>query len=411
MKSIVICGYKRTPFGTFGGSLAGATATELGLHATRAALTAAKVDAASVDAVVFGNVCQSSSDAIYLARHIGLKAGVPQDRPAVTVNRLCGSGFEAIAQAAQLILLGDAECVIAGGTESMSQTPFVLRKARFGYRLGNSEVEDYLSASLYDSYAKMPMALTAEKIGDRYKLTRKDVDTYALETQKRYAAAATEGIFKDEIAPYALESKKEKKEIASDEHPRPQTTFEGLSALPALFKKDGLVTAGTASGISDGAAAVIVASEEWAKSHGVPVLAKILAWSAVGCDPTEMGMGPVGAIKKVMAKINSAAVGGSASTSTGGSGRSKISLTDFRFVEVNEAFAAQYIGVERELGLDRARTNVHGGAIAVGHPLAASGTRLTGHLALTLRRAGGGIGVASACIGGGQGMAVAIEVA
>jgi len=394
--SLVITSYKRTAFGSFGGSVAHLTATDLAEQASKAALLSGKVDPKNVDSVCFGNVCQTSSDAIYLARHVGLRVGLPIDRPALTVNRLCGSGFEAIAQGGMQILLGESNCVLVGGTESMSQAPFVLRKARFGYRLGNSEVEDFLQASLTDAHTKMPMAMTAERVGEKYEISRLMVDEYALQTQTRYAAALNEGIFNEEIAPITLASKKGNTEFLKDEHARPQSTLESLSGLPSLFKKDGLVTAGNASGICDGAAALIVADEAWAKSQGLPVLAKLHAWAAVGCMPEEMGMGPVGAILKVMQKLPESL---------------KIkSVKDFKLVEVNEAFGAQYLAVEKELGLDRNKTNIHGGAIAVGHPLAASGARLTGHLALSLKKMGGGIGVASACIGGGQGMAVVIEV-
>lgn len=394
--TLVITSYKRTPFGSFGGSLSQMTATDLAEHASNAAIGSSQVDPAKIDSVCFGNVCQSSSDAIYLARHVGLRVGMPIDRPALTVNRLCGSGFEAIAQGAMQILLGESKCVLVGGTESMSQIPFVLRKARFGYRLGHSEVEDYLQVSLTDAHTKMPMAMTAERVGEKYKISRLEVDEYALQSQQRYASAEKEGLYKEEVAPVVLTSKKGSTEFSKDEHSRPQSTLESLSALPSLFKKEGLVSAGNASGICDGAAALVVADETWAREQGLPVLAKIHAWASVGCMPEEMGMGPVGAILKAMQKVPESL---------------KIkSVKDFKLVEVNEAFGAQYLAVEKELGLERAKTNIHGGAIAMGHPLAASGARLTGHLALSLEKLGGGIGVASACIGGGQGMAIVIEV-
>ena len=394
--SLVITSFKRTPFGSFGGSLAHMTATDLAEASSKAAISASGIDPKVIDATFFGNVCQSSSDAIYLARHVGLRVGLPIDRPALTVNRLCGSGFEAIAQGAMSVLLGESKACLVGGTESMSQIPFILRKARFGYRLGNSEVEDYLQTSLTDAYTKLPMAMTAERVGEKYKISRTEVDEYALLTQTRYASAEKEGVFKDEIAPVVLASKKGPTELSKDEHPKPQSTLEALAKLPSLFKKDGLVTAGNASGICDGSASLVVADEEWAKSQGLPVMAKIHSWASVGCLPEEMGMGPVGAILKAMQKLPESL---------------KIkTVKDFKLVEVNEAFGAQYLAVEKELGLDRSKTNIHGGAIAVGHPLAASGARLTGHLALSLKKLGGGIGVASACIGGGQGMAIVIEV-
>ena len=394
MKSAVIVSYKRTAFGAFGGGLAHLSATDLAEKASQAALEEAKVDPRLIEAVVFGNVCQSSRDAIYLARHVGLRVGVPVEKPALTVNRLCGSGFEAIIQGVYQILNEDAKCVLVGGTESMSQTPYVLRGARFGYRLGHGELEDYLNASLTDMHVKMPMAMTAERVGEKYKISRLQVDEYSLESQKRYQSAHEVGFFKKEIAALKLVVKKATIDFANDEHPRGQATLEGLAKLPSLFKKEGLVTAGTASGICDGAAGLIVAEEEWAKSQGLPILAKIKSWAAVGCLPEEMGMGPVGAILKATARLNDSRIK---------------SHKDYKLVEVNEAFAAQYLAVEKELGLDRQKTNIHGGAIAVGHPLAASGARLTGSLALSLQAQGGGIGVASACIGGGQGMAVVIE--
>ncbi len=394
MKSAVIVSYKRTAFGAFGGGLAHLSATDLAEKASQVALEEAKVDPRLIEAVVFGNVCQSSRDAIYLARHVGLRVGVPVEKPALTVNRLCGSGFEAIIQGVYQILNEDAKCVLVGGTESMSQTPYVLRGARFGYRLGHGELEDYLNASLTDMHVKMPMAMTAERVGEKYKISRLQVDEYSLESQKKYQAALQVGFFKKEISPIKISGKKGTVDFESDEHPRAQTTLEGLARLPSLFKKEGLVTAGTASGICDGAAALIVAEEEWAKSQGLPILAKIKSWAAVGCLPEEMGMGPVGAILKATARLNDSRIK---------------SHKDYKLVEVNEAFAAQYLAVEKELGLDRQKSNIHGGAIAVGHPLAASGARVTGSLALSLREKGGGIGVASACIGGGQGMAVVIE--
>ena len=394
MKTAVIVSYKRTAFGSFGGGLAQLSATDLAEKASQGVFADSKVLPENVDAVVWGNVCQSSRDAIYLSRHVGLRVGVKIDKPALTVNRLCGSGFEAIVQAVYQILNEDAKCVLVGGTESMSQTPFVLRGARFGYRLGHGELEDYLNASLTDMHVKMPMAMTAERVGEKYKISRQEVDEYSLETQKRYQGASQSGFFKKEIAPLEFVNKKGTLVFENDEHPRAEASLEGLAKLPSLFKKDGLVTAGTASGICDGAAALLVAEEEWAKTQGLPILAKIKSWAAVGCLPEEMGMGPVGAILKATARLKDSRIK---------------SHKDYKLVEVNEAFAAQYLAVEKELDLDRRKTNIHGGAIAVGHPLAASGARLTGTLALSLQALGGGVGVASACIGGGQGMAIVIE--
>jgi acetyl-CoA acyltransferase 2 len=396
MKSVVICAYKRTGFGSFGGSLSKFSATDLAQSASTAAISSIPLDPSKIQATIFGNVCQSSPDAIYLARHVGLRVGVPIDKPALTVNRLCGSGFEAVVQGVYQILNEGASCVLVGGTESMTQTPYVLRNARFGYRLGHSEVEDFLHTSLTDAHVKMPMAMTAERVGEKYKISRADVDAYSLLSQQRHAAAVEKNLYQEEISPVEVKSSKGSTQFASDEHARPSTTLEALAGLKPLFKKEGLVTAGTASGISDGAAALILAEESWAKANSLPILAKILSWSAVGCLPEEMGMGPVGAILQATSRLESS--------------WGIKSVSDYKLVEVNEAFAAQYIAVEKELKLSRDKTNIHGGAIALGHPLAASGARLTGHLALALKQQGGGIGVASACIGGGQGMAITLAV-
>jgi len=390
-KSIVIVAGKRTPFGAFGGSLKDLSATDLGVAATKATLEAVGADPAKVDAVYFGNVCQTSQDAIYLARHIGLRSGMRQEVPALTVNRLCGSGFEAIAQAAQAIELGEAEVCIAGGTESMSQAPHVVRGARWGIGLGpGGKMEDTLWSALTDTHTGMAMANTAEKLARTHTISRADCDAYSLGTQQRYAKALAEGVFADEIAPVTVQSRKGPQSVDKDEHPRPETSPEGLAKLKAVFEKDGVVTAGNASGIVDGAAVVLITTRERAKQEGWPILAEIVATASVGCDPTVMGIGPVPAIRKAL--------------ETAG-----LTLDQMDQIEVNEAFAPQYLAVEKELGLDRAKTNIHGGAIALGHPLAASGTRIMLHLTHSLQRSGGTYAVGSACIGGGQGMAIVVK--
>ena len=390
-REIWIVGARRTAFGGFGGALKDFTATDLAVHASQAALAQAKLDPAHVDEVVFGNVQQTSADAIYLARHVGLRSGVPVPAPALTLNRLCGSGFQAIISGAKQILLGESEIVLAGGTESMSQAPHVVRGARWGLPLGKAgALGDTLWDALTDSFTGMPMAITAENLAEQYKISRADSDAYALRSQKTWTAANESGAFSDEIAPIEIKSKKASVQLAVDEHPRPQTTMEVLAKLPTVFKKDGVVTAGNASGIADGAAALLLASREAAEKRGLKPLARLVQWGIAGVDPRIMGIGPAPAIRKAL-------------------DRAGLSLSQLDLIEVNEAFAPQYLAVERELGLERERTNVDGGAIAMGHPLGASGARITAHLVYALKRRGKKLGIGSACIGGGQGIAVIIE--
>jgi acetyl-CoA acyltransferase 2 len=383
----------RTGFGTFGGALKDLSATDLGAIAAKAALARSGVEASNVDHVVFGNVLQTSADAIYLARHVGLRSGLPIETPAVTVNRLCGSGFEAVAQAAQQIVLGQSQVVLAGGTESMSQAPHVVRGARWGLRLGPAApLEDSLWEALRDSSCGLSMAETAENLATKYHISRQAVDCYAARSQAAAAAGWKDGAFADEIVPVPIHNRKTKltDDWAADEHMRPGTTVEALAKLPPYFKKDGVVTAGNASGICDGAAALVMASERFAGERGLRPIGRLLAWASVGVEPAYMGIGPAPASRKALE-------------------RAGLKLEDMDLVEVNEAFAAQYLAVEKELGLDRERTNVDGGAIALGHPLGASGARITLHLLHALRRRGGRYGLGSACIGGGQGAAVIVE--
>jgi acetyl-CoA acetyltransferase family protein len=382
----------RTGFGTFGGSLKDHSAIDLGAIAARHALERSGVPANEVGHTVVGNALQTSADAIYCARHIGLKAGLPIEVPAVTVNRLCGSGFEAITQGAQLILLGEASAVLAGGTESMSQAPHVVRGARWGLRLGPSApLEDLLWEALTDPQCGLSMAETAENLAVKYRLTRKEVDEVALASQQRAKQAWDGCVFQDEVVPIPAKGKKgEAIEYRADEHMRPNTTLDVLLSLKPYFKKDGLVTAGNASGIVDGAAATVIASDAYAKAHGLRPLGRLVAWAVAGVEPQYMGIGPAPAARKALQKAG-------------------MKLEQMDLVEVNEAFAPQYLAVEKELGLDRAKTNVHGGAIAIGHPLAASGTRITIHLLHALRQRKERLGLGSACIGGGQGAAVIVE--
>jgi acetyl-CoA acetyltransferase family protein len=383
----------RTGFGAFGGALRDLSATELGVVAARAALERAGVDRAEVGHVIFGNVLQTSPDAPYLARHIGLRAELPIETPALTVNRLCGSGFEAVVQGAQQILIGQSQVVLVGGTESMSQAPHVVRGARWGLRLGPSPpLEDTLWETLRDAGCGLSMAETAEKLAERYDIGREAVDCYAARSQAGAKAGWDSGAFADEVVPVTLKDRKTRQEVAwaADEHMRPGTTVEALAKLPPYFRKDGVVTAGNASGISDGAAALVVADEGYARERGLRPIGRLLGWGVAGVDPSVMGIGPVPASRRA---LNAAG----------------LSLDDMDLIEINEAFAAQYLAVERELGLDRERTNVDGGAIALGHPLGASGARLTLHLLHALRRRGGRYGLGAACIGGGQGAAVVVE--
>ncbi len=393
-KDIVILSGKRTAFGTFGGSLKGFTATDLGAFSSKAAIEAAGITADQVDHTFFGNALQTSADAIYLSRHVALRSGVPEEKPAVTVNRLCGSGFEAIVQGAKEILLGGADVTLCGGTESMSQAPHVLRGARWGnLRLGpaGGVFEDLLWESLLDTNCDLTMAQTAEELAERYDVTREEVDQVAFNSQQRAKAAWDEGRFEAEIAPVTIKSRKGETEFAYDEHMRPDTTVEGLGALRPYFKEDGLVTAGNASGIGDGSASAVVASADWAEQSGVEPLGRIVSWGFVGVEPRVMGIGPAPAARMALEKAG-------------------LTLEDMDIVEVNEAFAPQYKSVEKELGLDPEKTNVNGGAIAITHPLAASGARITIHVLHELRRRGGRYGLGSACIGGGQGGAVIVEI-
>ena len=372
------------------GALKDISALELGAIASRAALQHTAVKPEWVDHAVFGNVLQTSADAVYGARHIALKAGVPVDVPALTVNRLCGSGIQAAISGAQLILLSEAEIVLTGGVESMSQAPHVIRGARTGLRLGQGRLEDSLWEALVDTHCGCSMAVTAENCAAKYGVSREAQDCYAVRSQRLAARAWEEGRLAEEVVPVRVNTRKGTELFTRDDHLRPDTTVEILAKLPAAFSKNGCVTAGNASGIVDGGAALLLASRAAVEKRSLKPLGRLVEWATVGVDPSFMGMGPAPAIRMVLE-------------------RTGLTLADIDLIEINEAFAAQYLAVEKELGLDRDKVNVNGGAIALGHPLGMTGTRLLLTLLLELRRRGVRRGLAAACIGGGQGIAALIE--
>jgi acetyl-CoA acyltransferase 2 len=390
---IVFLAAARTAMGTFGGSLKSFTATDLGVFAATAALERSGVPAEEVGHVVFGNALQTSADSIYLARHVGLRAGIPLETPALTINRLCGSGFQSVVSGAMEIMLGEAEVALCGGTESMSQAPHVIRGARWGdQRLGPAGkfYEDLLWESLTDPFAGCSMAMTAENLADHYGITREQVDEYALRSQRLAQEACDQNRFDAEIVPITLKGRKGETVFACDEHLRPETTAESLARLKPYFKEGGTVTAGNASGIGDGGAALMISSEAYARSNGLVPIGRLVSWGVAGVEPRHMGIGPAPAARLALK-------------------RAGMELDAMDLVEVNEAFASQYCAVEKELGLDRERVNVSGGAIAMSHPLGMSGARITVHLLHELRRRGSRFGLGTACIGGGQGIALVVE--
>jgi acetyl-CoA acetyltransferase family protein len=389
-KEIYILGGARTPMADYAGKLKDVSALELGAIAARAAMERTGIKPQAINHVVFGNVLQTSSDAVYGARHVGLKSGVPIDVPALTVNRLCGSGIQAAISGAHMILLDEADVVLTGGMESMSQAPHAIRGLRSGLRLGQGQLEDTLWSALLDTHCGCTMAATAENCAAKYGVSREEQDAYAIRSQRLADLAWKEGRLKDEVVPVEIKSRKGVERFEQDDHMRPESTMEGLAKLPAAFSKTGCVTAGNASGIVDGGAALLLSSADGARENGATPLAKLTHWATVGVDPALMGMGPAPATRLVLEK-------------------SGLSLKDIDLIEVNEAFAAQYLSVEKELGLDRDRVNVNGGAIALGHPLGMTGTRLLLTLTLELRRRGLKRGLATACIGGGQGIAAIVE--
>lgn len=389
-KEVFILGGKRTPMGEYVGALKDISAIDLGAIAARGALQATGVSVDQIDHTVFGNALQTSGDAIYGARHVALKAGVPFQRPALTVNRLCGSGIQSIISGAHMIQLGEAKSCLVGGMESMSQAPHVIRGARSGFALGQGTLEDSLMVALLDTYCNTPMAGTAENLARKFEVSREEQDKYALRSQQEAKRALDAGYFAEEIVPVEVKTRKGVVPFERDDHPRPETTLEGLAKLRPAFAKDGFVTAGNASGIVDGAAALIIADEAFVKAKDLTLMGRIVSWAYAGVEPEIMGIGPVPATRAALEKAG-------------------LTINDIDLVEVNEAFAAQYLAVEKELGLDRAKTNVNGGAIALGHPLGATGTRLVLTLLHELHRRGGRYGLATACIGGGQGIAIIVE--
>ncbi len=390
-ESLVFLAGKRTPFGTNGGTLKDHHPTDLGVFAAKAALEQAGLAPDQMDHTIVGNVLLSAADSIYTPRHIGLKCGVPIDRPALGMNRLCGSGFEVIIEAYRQMLAGESQACLVGGVENMSMAPYSVWGARWGMRMGNGALVDTLTEALTDSYAQAPMAITAENLAVQYQVSREETDAFALRSQVLAKKGVDEGAYRDEITPMTLRDRKGNETVFDrDEHARPQTTAESLAKLKPLFKKDGVVTAGNASGIVDGAAMMVVATESFAKKAGKKPLGRLVGFGTVGCDPKIMGIGPAPAIRKALQNT-------------------KMTLDQMDLIEVNEAFAPQSLAVQKELKLNPEKLNVNGGAIAIGHPLGASGTRIVMHLLYELRRNKKRFGIGSACIGGGQGIAVIVE--
>ncbi|MDQ2992006.1 MAG: thiolase family protein [Candidatus Eremiobacteraeota bacterium] len=385
---VVVLAGARTPFGNFGGSLAALTATDLAVAAAEGALARSGVPKEAIDEIVFGNVMQTSADAIYLARHVGLRAGLPVGTPALTLNRLCGSGLQALLSAAQTLALGQARYALAGGTENMSQAPHVVRGAREGFHLGaNVKFEDTLWEALTDSYNDLPMAVTAENLAEKYAVSREECDAFALESQTHALASQASGYFADEIVGVNVPGPKGTTVLVeTDEGPRAGLSMEKLAKLPARFRKGGVITPANASGITDGAAALVLTTVKQARADGLKWIGRLVGSSVVGVDPDIMGIGPAVAIPKALA-------------------RAGISEKDLAVMEINEAFAPQVIACLRAMSSTGVRLNPHGGAISLGHPLGASGARLALTTLHDLQQQGGGYGVASACIGGGQGIA------
>ena len=389
MQAVYILSAVRTPIGKFGGSLASLTAADIGVVAAKAAIGRAGIQLEQVEETIFGNARQAGGGP-NPARQISIRSGVPQEVPAFTVNKACASGMKAIALAYQSILLGDANCILAGGTESMSRVPYYL-EARWGYRLGNQELVDGMYRDgFFCPMAKMVMGETAEVLAEHYKISREEQDEYALTSQTRAARAIAAGRFDAELAPVTIEGKKGAITLSRDEHPFPDASMEKLGKLASVFSKTGTITAGNSSGITDGAAAVVVASEHFVKQNNLKPLARISAVTSAGVDPRTMGIGPVPALRKLEEKHN-------------------LKLHDFGLIELNEAFAAQVLACDRELNFNRDRLNVNGGAIAIGHPIGCTGTRITVTLLHEMLKRNTRRGVATLCVSGGLGMALALE--
>jgi len=390
LNDVYILSAARTPIGKFGGSLASQSAADMGVVAAKAAIERAGVQSQQIEETIFGNARQAGGGP-NPARQISIRSGVPKEVPAYTVNKACASGLKSIALAYQEIATGNLDCVLAGGTESMSRLPYYLDGARWGYRLGDQELVDGMYRDgFFCPLAKMVMGETAEVLAEQYKITRDEQDEFALASQTRAAAALASDRFKDELAPVTIESKKGTQVFPRDEHPFPEASMEKLAKLAPVFSKTGTITAGNSSGITDGAAAVVVASESFAQKNNLKPLARILAVSSAGVDPRVMGIGPVPAMRKLEQKHG-------------------LKLADFDLVELNEAFAAQVLACDRELHFDRAKLNVNGGAIALGHPIGCTGVRITVTLLHEMLKRKAKRGVATLCVSGGMGMALAIE--
>ncbi|MDT7952032.1 MAG: beta-ketothiolase BktB [Acetobacteraceae bacterium] len=389
-RQVVITAAVRTPIGAFGGALTGHTPTQLGALCVAEALRRADLPGERVDHVVFGNVVITESRDAYMARVVGIEGGVPKETPALTVNRLCGSGVQSIVSAAQSIMLGDADTAVAGGAECMSRTPHLLATARFGQKMGDTALTDHLTGCLSDPFGNGIMGITAENVADRWQITRAEQDALALESQQRASAAIGAGRFREQILPVEVKRGRATATFDTDEYVKGDASAEGLAALRPVFRKDGSVTAGNASGINDGAAAVVLMEEGLAEREGRSRLARIVGYAHAGVDPSEMGIGPVPAVRRLLE-------------------RTGLRIEDFDVIESNEAFAAQACAVARELHFDPARLNPNGGAIALGHPVGATGTILVVKAAYELARIEGRYALITMCIGGGQGIAIAIE--
>jgi acetyl-CoA C-acetyltransferase len=380
----------RTAIGTFGGSLSGEKPASLGAAVAAEAMKRAGVEPAEIGHVVYGNVIPTGPEDAYLARVAAINAGIPKETPAMTLNRLCGSGVQAIISAAQNVMLGDADVAVAGGAEVMSKSPHYVQTARFGRKMGDATMVDGLAGVLTDPFGNGIMGVTAENVAEKYQISRADQDAFAAESQKRAAAAISAGRFASQILPLEVQAGRKTVVFDTDEHPKPDTTLETLAALRPVFKKDGVVTPGNASGINDGAAAVVLASEAYVRRTGAKPIGRIVAYAHSGVEPGIMGIGPIPAVRALV-------------------DRSSLKLVDFDVIESNEAFASQALAVNRQLGLDPAKVNPDGGAIALGHPVGATGAILTVKALYYLQRTGGRYGLVTMCIGGGQGIALAIE--
>jgi acetyl-CoA acyltransferase 2 len=392
-REVVFLSGVRTPFGTFGGALRDVSAIQLGVIASKIAIDRASIAPASIQQTIFGNVLYTTNDSLYFARHVALRSGCPTEAPALTVNRLCGSGFQAVVSGALEIITGEAEVCLVGGAESMSQAPHAVRGIRWGVPLGKSPaLEDTLTEGLKDSFANVSMADTAENLNEQYGIGRAASDEFALRSQMLARDAWANGVYDEEVIPVPITNPKtrETEDFRRDEHMRPNSTAEGLAKLRTAFRENGVVTAGNASGIGDGAGAMVIASREYADRHGIKPLARLVSWGLAGVDPRIMGIGPVPATKAALE-------------------RAHMSMDDMDMIEVNEAFATQTCAVRAELRIPLEKLNMHGGAIALSHPLAASGARITVHLLHALRASGKRYGLGTACIGGGQGIALIVE--